>query len=155
MTDDRGFMQRDDWLENEKPFCKVFCPVSSAERQRRLTPAERRAHVFEAGEEGSNAMAASALAIRYDWPLHQMVAYMRRLDGATRTIRKHPRMDPLAKRGEPKWAIDGKLTPFFNYWAFVAWDEVFAPVLSKLFGVSVAVLDEEDVDVLLDTTVMM
>ena len=155
MTDDRGFMQRDDWLENEKPFCKVFCPVSSAERQRRLTPAERRAHVGEAGEEGSNAMAASALAIRYDWPLHQMVAYMRRLDGVTKTIRKLPRMDPLAKRGEPKWAIDGKLTPFFNYWAFVAWDEVFAPVLSKLFGVSVAVLDEEDVDVLLDTTVMM
>ena len=80
---------------------------------------------------------------------------MRRLDGATRTIRRLPRMDPLAKRGEPKWAIDGKLTPFFNYWAFVAWDEVFAPVLSKLFGVSMAVLDEEDVDVLLDTTVMM
>ena len=98
MTDDRGFMQRDDWLENEKPFCKVLCPVSSAERQRRLTPAERRAHVVVDGEDGSEAMAASALAIRYDWPLHQMVAYMRRLDGATKTIRRLPRMDPLAKK---------------------------------------------------------
>ena len=148
-------MQRDDWLENDKLFCKVFCPVSSAERQRRLTPAERKAHVFEAGEEGSNAMATSALAMRYDWPLHQMVAYMRRLDGATKTIRKLPRMDPLAKRGEPKWAIDGKLTSFFNFWAFVAWDNVFAPVLGKAFGQNMRVLDEEHVDELLCATVMM
>jgi hypothetical protein len=84
-----------------------------------------------------------------------MVAYMRRLDGATETLRRQPRMDPMGKLGNPKWATDGSRTPFFGYWFYIAWDNVFAPVLCKAFGQSVDVLDDGDVDELLGATVMM
>ena len=100
-------------------------------------------------------MHSSALSLRYDWDLHQMVAYMRRLDGATPTLRRQPRMNPMARNGEPEWATDGNLMNYFGYWTFVAWDNVFVPVLGKAFGQSMRVLDEENVDELLGATVMM
>ena len=42
-----------------------------------------------------------------------------------------------------------------GYWTFVAWDNVFAPVLDKAFGVSVRAMDEKNVDDLLGATVIM
>ena len=50
---------------------------------------------------------------------------------------------------------DGSKTAFYGYWTFVAWDNVFTPILTKSFGPSVAVMDEEDLDQLLGATVMM
>ena len=157
MSDEKAFMEREDWMDNGKPFCKVYCPVSAGERSKRLRGNERRAFVarLEEGEAESSAMHSSALSLRYDWDLHQMVAYMRRLDGATPILRRQPRMNPMARNGEQKWATDGSKTRYFNYWTFVAWDNVFAPVLGKAFGLSVGVLDEEDLDDLLGATVMM
>ena len=79
-------------------------------------------------------MCLSALAMRYDWELHQMVGYLRRLDGVTQTLRELLRMNPLAKKGVQKFSTDGKFIPYFGYWTFVAWDHAFVPVLFKSFG---------------------
>ena len=103
----------------------------------------------------SNAMLSSALYASYDWDLHQMVAYMRRLDGATLTVRQHKRMDPMARIGEPKWAVEGSRTPYFNFWFYVAWDNVFGPALGKAFGQNMRVVDIGDVDDLVGAKVMM
>ena len=157
MSDEKAFMEREDWLDNGEPFSKVFCPVSPAERAKRLKGQERRDFVAgqEEGAMESNAMVSSALYARYDWDLHQMVGYMRRLDGATLTVRQHKRMDPMARIGEPKWAVEGSRTPYFNFWFYVAWDNVFAVALGKAFGQNMRVVDIEDVDELLGATVMM
>jgi hypothetical protein len=61
----------------------------------------------------------------------------------------------MGKLGNPKWATDGSRTPFFGYWFYIAWDNVFGPALTKAFGQNMRVLDIEDVDDLLGTTVMM
>ena len=158
MADDQAFMYREDWLgQNGEPFCKVFCPVSATERLKRLTGNDKRQFVADTDEEEfrSNAMQISALRYRYDWDLHQMVAYMRRLDGATKTLTLQKRMDPMERMGVAKWRTDGSKTSFYGYWTFVAWDNVFTPILTKSFGASVAVMDEEDLDELLGATVMM
>ena len=158
MADDQVFMYREDWLgQNGEPFCKVFCPVSTAERVKRLRGNDKRQFVADTDEEEfrSNAMQISALRYRYDWDLHQMVAYMRRLDGATKTLTLQKRMDPMERMGVAKWRTDGSKTSFYGYWTFVAWDNVFTPILTKSFGASVAVMDEEDLDELLGATVMM
>ena len=158
MADDQAFMYREDWLgQNGEPFCKVFCPVSATERLKRLTGNDKRQFVADTDEEEfrSNAMQFSALRYRYDWDLHQMVAYMRRLDGATKTLTLQKRMDPMERMGVAKWRTDGSKTSFYGYWTFVAWDNVFTPILTKSFGASVAVMDEEDLDELLGATVMM
>ncbi len=115
VPDDKAFMDREDWLgQDGRPFCKVFCPVSLSERSKRLKGNERQHFAAEQdeGELESHATQVSALALRYDWDLHQMVAYMRRLDGATETLRRQPRMDPMGKLGNPKWATDGSRTSF-------------------------------------------
>ena len=134
MADDQVFMYREDWLDNGEPFSKVFCPVSATERAERLKGKERRDFVAgqEEGEMESDAMHASAFFSRYDWDLHQMVAYMRRLYGATQSR-----------------------TSFFNFWTYVVWDNVFFPVLGKAFGQNMRVLDVEDVDDLVGAKVMM
>ena len=157
MSDEKAFMEREDWLDNGEPFSKVFCPVSAAERAKRLKGQEKRDFVAgqEEGEMESNAMVSSALYSRYDWDLHQMVAYMRRLDGATLTVRQHKRMDPMARIGEPKWAVEGSRTPYFNFWFYFAWDNVFAPALGKAFGQNMRAVDIEDVDDLVGAKVMM
>jgi hypothetical protein len=76
-------------------------------------------------------------------------------DGATQTIRKLPRMDPLAKKGGPKFNMEGKKTLYFGYLTYIAWNNVFCPVLSKSLGNILTVLGEDDVDALLDAEVMM
>jgi hypothetical protein len=157
MSDEKAFMEREDWLDNGEPFSKVFCPVSAAERAKRLKGQEKRDFVAgqEEGAMESNAMVSSALYARYDWDLHQMVGYMRRLDGATLTVRQQKRMDPMGRIGEAKWATGGSKTSFYGYWTFVAWDNVFAPALGKAFGQNMRAVDIEDVDDLLGATVMM
>ena len=158
MADDQVFMYREDWLgQNGEPFCNVFCPVSTAERVKRLRGNDKRQFVADTDEEEfrSHATIISALQYRYDWDLHQMVAYMRRLDGATTTLTKQKSMDPMERMGVAKWRTDGSKTSFYGYWTFVAWDNVFTPILTKSFGASVAVMDEEGMDYLLNTTVMM
>ena len=84
-----------------------------------------------------------------------MVAYMRRLDGATQTVRQQKRIDPMARIEEPEWAVEGSRTSFFNFWFYVAWDNVFAPALGKAFGQNMRVVDIEDVDDLVGAKVMM
>ena len=158
MSDEEAFMEREDWLgQDGEPFCKVFCPVSASERGKRLRGNDKRQFVAEQGEGEleSHAMHASALQYRYDWDLHQMVAYMRRLDGATPTLKRQKRMDPMERMGVAKWSTDGSKTSFYGYWTYIAWDNVFAPVLTKAFGQSVGVMDEEDLDELLGASVMM
>ena len=156
MADDQVFMYRGDWLgQNGEPCCKVFCPVSTAERVKRLRGNDKRQFVDVAEHESPGSMHMSALQYRYDWDLHQMVAYMRRLDGATKTLTLQKRMDPMERMGVAKWRTDGSKTSFYGYWTFVAWDNVFTPILTKSFGASVAVMDEEDLDELLGATVMM
>ena len=156
MADDQAFMYREDWLgQNGEPFCKVFCPVSTAERVKRLRGNDKRQFVDVAEHESPGSMHMSALQYRYDWDLHQMVAYMRRLDGATKTLTLQKRMDPMERLGVAKWRTDGSKTSFYGYWTFVAWDTVFVPVLFKAFEVSLRVLDEDNLDTLLGLTVMM
>ena len=114
MADDQVFMYREDWLgQNGEPFCKVFCPVSTAERVKRLRGNDKRQFVDVAEHESPGSMHMSALQYRYDWDLHQMVAYMRRLDGATLTLTRQKRMDPMERMGVTKWRTDGSRTAFF------------------------------------------
>ncbi len=64
--------------------------------------------------EGTDTAPRSALELRYDWQLHQMVGYMRRVDGVRKTlVQRLPCMNPLARDGEPDFATDGSRTPFF------------------------------------------
>ena len=166
MRSDIPFLNRADWLdEHGNPRFKTMCPVSQSERLKRLSAIERREAkpVVKEGEadggaaasEGNQARPLSVLEQQYDWELHQMLAYMRRLDGATETIKKLPRMDPLAPDGEAKHALDGSKTPYFGWWTYVAWYNVFVPVLTKTFGNVLNVLDEDDLDRLLGATVQM
>jgi hypothetical protein len=157
MTEDIPFMERKDWMQHGQPKYKIFCPVSSAERFKRCTATERRnfREALKEGDASRESMPLSALEQQYDWELHQMVGYMRRLDGSTQTIKKMPRMDPLASDGEAKHALDGSKTPYFGYWTYVAWYNVFIPALYKTFGPVVNVLDEEDMNKLLGATVKM
>ncbi len=79
---------------------------------------------------------------------------MRSVDGVRQTLVKRlPCMNPLAADGEPKYATEGSRTPFFGFWAYVAWYNAIVPVLQKAFGDIVIVRDEEELDALLRATV--
>ena len=81
---------------------------------------------------------------------------MCRVDGAKETfVKRLPCMNPLAADGEPKYATEGSRTPFFGFWAYVAWYNAFVPVLQKVFGDIVNVRDELELDVLLGAKVNM
>jgi hypothetical protein len=83
-----------------------------------------------------------------------MVDYMRRVDGVrTILVKRLLCMNPLARDEEPKYATEGSSTPFFGFWAYVAWYNAFVPVLQKVFGDIVNVLDEGELDTLLGATV--
>ena len=160
MTQDIPFMERPDWMGSDgKPKFKVYCPVTMAERNKRLTASERRrskSSEMEIDEDAGKTSVRSALEVQFDWALHQMTGYMRRLDGATGLTRKgHRKMDPLAADGEPKHALDGSLTPYFGYWFYIAWYNVIIPVLGKTFGQVLNVMDKDDMDTLFGATVMM
>ena len=160
MTEDIPFLERPDWMGSDgKPKFKVYCPVTAAERSKRLTASERRrskSSEREIDEDTGKTSIRSALELQFDWPLHQMTGYMRRLDGAGGLTRKNNRcMDPLAADGLPKHAVDGSRTPFFGYWFYVAWYNVINPVLARTFGQVLNVRDKDDLDTLLGATVMM
>ena len=153
MTEDKPFMERGDWMDAEgKCKYRVFCPVAPTVAWKRLRPAERQS----AEKAKVEAEELSALELQYDRELHEMVGYMRRLDGEFGMTKKKMRvMDPFAADGDGKWAIDGSQTDFFGFWAYDAWYNVFVPVLSKIFGQVVNVSDKEDLKRLLETEVMM
>ncbi len=44
---------------------------------------------------------------------------------------------------------------YFEYWTYIAWNNVFGPVLFKAFGRIVSVLDQEDLNALHFATVMI
>ena len=157
MTQDIPFLERPDWMANGSPKYKVYCPVTAAERRRRLPANERRSEyqAVAAGEAEEMTEIRSALEMQFDWELHQMTAYMRRLDGEGKTRSGYPRMDPLARDGVEKFATDGSRTPSFGFWFYVAWYNVIVPALSRTFGQVLNVVDRGDLDTLLGTTVMM
>jgi hypothetical protein len=73
-----------------KPRFKVYCPVSVAERNKRLTAREKwrvRSSVSDMETDDDNVKISirSALELQFDWCLHQMTGYMRCLDGADQT----------------------------------------------------------------------
>jgi hypothetical protein len=158
MTDDVPFMHRSAWLDQDgNPKYKTLCPVSHNQRFNRLTPGERKVAKVQ-GPAKEQAAEQSALEQQFDWPLHQMVGYMRRLDGALaggRTVRGYKYMDPMAPDKEMKHAFDGSKTPYFGFWFYLAWYNVVVPSLQNTFGPVLNVMDMDDLDVLLDAKVMM
>jgi hypothetical protein len=159
MTDDVAFLERPAWLDEDgKPKYKTFCPVSSSQRFNRLTASDKKVARFagSADERFANSSELSALEQQFDWPLHQMVGYMRRLDGALgKTIRGLKYMDPMAPDKEPKHAMDGSRTPYFGFWFYLAWYNVVVPSLQKTFGPVLNVMDMDDLEELLEAKVMM
>jgi hypothetical protein len=158
MTDDVAFLERSAWLDEDgNPKYTTFCPVSYSQRFNRLSPGDRKVVKLGTSDERfSNSSELSALEQQFDWPLHQMVGYMRRLDGALgKTIRGLKYMDPMAPDKEPKHALDGSRTPYFGFWFYLAWYNVVVPSLQKTFGPVLNVMDMDDLDVLLEAKVMM
>jgi hypothetical protein len=159
MREDKPFMHRAEWMANGKPKYTVFCPVTPAERLKRQSAPERRRSNSEAVDDAEAEVCKttlrSALELQFDWELHQMVGYMRRIDGEGQTKKRTFRMDPFAPDGEPKYATDGRATGYFGYWFFVAWNNVLVPSLKSTFGNVLTVLDRDDLANLLGTTVMM
>ena len=161
MTDDVAFLERPAWLDEDgNPKYKTFCPVSHSQRFNRLTPSDKKVAKFASAgssdERFANTSELSALEQQFDWPLHQMVGYMRRLDGALgRTIRGLKYMDPMAPDKEPKHAMDGSRTPYFGFWFYLAWYNVVVPSLQKTFGPVLNVMDMDDLEELLEAKVMM
>ena len=151
---DKPFMERGDWMDADgKCKYRVFCPVAPTAAWRRLQAVDRRQSREQAKVEAED---LSALELQYDRELHEMVGYMRRLDGEFGMTKKKMKfMDPFARDGESKWATDGSQTDFFGFWAYDAWYNVFAPVFSKIFGQVVNVSDKDDLQRLLQTEVMM
>ena len=100
----------------------------------------------------------SALALQYDLELHQMVGYMRRLDGAYAPSPKGEKcMDPFASDGESKWDVvnGSKIPPFFGFWAYYAWEHVLGVIFSSSFGSIFTVTDARGLKQLLAAEVMM
>jgi hypothetical protein len=159
MTDDVTFMERPAWLDEDgSPKYKTFCPVSYNQRLSRLPPGDRKIVKTQGtcDERLEHTSELSALEQQFDWPLHQMVGYMRRLDGALgRTVRGAKFMDPMAPDKEPKHALDGSRTPYFGFWFYLAWYNVVVLSLQKTFGSVLNVMDMDDLEVLLDAKVMM
>jgi hypothetical protein len=167
------FMDRPDWVEAAfREAGAEYCPVTAAERLKRLSANERRSKMDEddglsetesqsgggdnvKSKAGKEPMRCSALEMQFDLELHLMTGYMRRLDGEGLTRRNLKRMDPFAPDGEVKFNFDGSLTPYVGFWFYVAWYNVIVPVLHKTFGPILSVKDQDDLDELLDTTVAM
>jgi len=98
----------------------------------------------------------SALAQQYDMQLHQMVGYMRRLDGSYAPNAKGEKsMDPFAADGEWKWKVNGSKTPLFGFWAYYAWEHVLGVVFSSSFGSMFTVKDPNCQRRLMEAEVMM
>ena len=161
MKQDIPFLERADYMQNGVKKYDVFCPLTEGIQKKQLGKPRSKRPQAEQGadpepEPEPSAKQVSALYQQYCPELHKMIGYMRRLDGAyPNTSRGFKVMDPLAPDGEPKLAVEGRRTPYFGWWAFYAWEEVFYPVFVKIMGSIVLVNDEEDVDALCEAEVMV
>jgi hypothetical protein len=133
----------------------TFCPISQSTEKRRAAKA-RTSRGVSAASPSFSAEEKSALANQYDRELHQMVAYMRRLDGAyPPNSRGRKSMDPFAPDRAGKWATNGSRTPLFGFWTYYAWEHVLGVVFSSSFGSIFTVTDATSLQRLLTAEVMM
>ncbi len=131
------------------------CPLSSATEKRRVSKSKQSTQVSAVSPPFS-IEEKSALAHQYDLELHQMVGYMRRLDGAyAPNSGGHKSMDPFAPDGESKWTVSGSRTPMLGFWAYYAWEHVLGVVVSSSFGSIFTVTDAKSLRQLLAAEVMM
>ena len=158
---DLAFMDRPDW---QKPGpaagrrFQIFCPLSAVTEKRRVSKSKLSSQVLPDGPSGDLVGEESALAQQYDLELHQMVAYMRRLDGAYAPSPQGEKcMDPFAPDGESKWAVvnGSKIPPLFGFWAYYAWEHVLGVVFSSSFGPIFTVSDARGLKELMAAEVMM
>ena len=152
-------MARPDWRKpGVKPYqCRylTFCPLSKATEKRRASKARTSSGV-SAESPPFSIDEKSALAQQYDRELHQMVAYMRRLDGAyPPNSRGRKCMDPFAPDGAGKWATNGSRTPLFGFWTYYAWEHVLGVAFSHAFGTIFTVTDRRSLRRLMGAEVMM
>jgi hypothetical protein len=158
MDQDIPFLNRPAWRKpnSEDGRYLVLCPLSAATEKRRAPKASQTPGISPVSPSESTRSQKSALFHQYDLELHQMIAYMRRLDGAYSTNSKGKKcMDPFAPDGAEKWSTSGSKTPLFGYWAYVAWENVFYPVFSNAVGQIVSVTDQRSLERLLKAEVMM
>ncbi len=130
---DTAFLQRPAWLKlgTDTSRYLTFCPISKAAEKRRVSKCRQSSQV-SADSPPFSVHEKSAFAQQYDIELHQMVGYMRRLDGAYAPSPKGQKsMDPFAPDGERKWAVNGSKTPLFGFWACYAWEHVLGVVFSS------------------------
>ena len=152
-------MARPDWRKSgvNTDQCRylTFCPLSKATEKRRASKARTSSGV-SAESPPFSIDEKSALAQQYDRELHQMVAYMRRLDGAYPPNSKGRKcMDPFAADGANKWATNGSRTPLFGFWAYYAWEHVLGVAFSHAFGTIFTVTDRRSLRRLMGAKVMM
>ena len=150
-------MNRPDWIKPGSATGRyaTFCPISAATEKRRVSKSKQSTQV-SAKSPPFSIEEISALAHQYDLELHQMVGYMRRLDGAyPPTPRGQKVMDPFAPDGESKWAVNGSRTPLFGFWSYYAWEHVLGVVFSSSFGSIFTVTDAKSLRQLLEAEVMM
>ena len=154
-----AFLDRPDWRQpGVIPFqsrYKTFCPISQATEKRRAAKA-RTSPGVSAESPPFTVEEKSALAHQYDRELHQMVAYMRRLDGAyPANSRGKKSMDPFAADGAGKWATNGSKTPLCGFWTYYAWEHVLGVAFSHAFGAIFTVTDPRSLRRLMEAEVMM
>ena len=156
MEPDTAFLDRPDWIlpGSDKGRFATFCPISTATEKRRAAKAKTTPGVNSVSPEFTTDE-KSALALQYDLELHQMVAYMRRLDGsAPPNSRGQKMMRPFAADGESKWTA-GSNRPLCGFWAYYAWDHVLSVLFSAAFGTIFSVKNEKTLRQLLNAEVMM
>ena len=133
----------------------TFCPISSTTEKRRSAKAKQTPGVSPVSPTGVTFDEKSALVHQYDMELHQIVAYMRRLDGALPPNAKGQKsMDPFAPDGAAKWST-GTTTPLFGFWAYYAWEHALSGLLASAFGTIFKVTNQKSLKALLEAQVMM
>ena len=55
----------------------------------------------------------------YDWQFHQMIGYLRRVDGTNPVPEGRKAMDPMAPDKAPKFYIAGSATPLHGYFFYL------------------------------------
>ena len=154
---EKAFLDRPDRFKpgTEKGRYVTFCPISAATEKRRAAKSRLSPGVSSTSPPFSRDE-KSALALQYDLELHQMVAYMRRLDGAyPPDSRGRKSMNPFAPDGAGKWATSGSKTPLCGFWTYYAWEHVLSVVFSSAFGTIFTVSDPKSLKRLLTAEVMM
>jgi hypothetical protein len=150
-------MDRPDWRRPGTSVSRyvTFCPISLTSEKRRCAKAKQTPGVSPISLTGVTADEKSALFHQYDMELHQMVAYMRRLDGALPPNSKGQKiMDPFAKDGDSKWCT-GTTTLLFGFWSYYAWEHVMSGLLSSAYETIFKVTNQKSLKALLGAQVMM